>query len=163
MVCRLAGGCGTGVFTVQDGQVAPGELQLAGRNAHTVHHPESVSTQLSGLGRLGASPGSRALEAVRPAAHVAVFGREVSTGNVQHGVGVQITAVVPQVAERDALGVAQQPGCFMIEGSRPLLELAHPQKDSEAPALRAEPGTIGDLPVAGLASLGPGCQIAASK
>ena len=105
---------------------------------------------------------SATLEAMGGAAGRTILHREIPAGDVEDGVDVEIALGPPQLAKRDLLGMPEQPGCLMIERGRPFLELADPQQDTEAAALGTEPATRGRRLSAGLASVGPGCQIAAS-
>ena len=49
-------------------------------------------------------------------------GREVPAADVQGGVHVQVAPAMPEIAERDALRVAEEPGGFVVEGGGPLIE-----------------------------------------
>jgi len=163
MVCGLTGGCGTGVFAVQHRKLAPRKPKLPRRNPHVLDHPELVAPELAGLGWLGPAPWRRPLEPMGPAASPAILGLEVTAGHVKHGVGVEVAVPLPQVAEGDVLGMAQQPGAFVIERRRSLVEATNAQQHAQAPTVRAEAGAGGHLSTMGLASLGSGCQIDASK
>ncbi len=135
---------------------------MPGSKAHIVHDPEPIATQLPLLGRPEPIARSPPLEAMGGAAGRAILHREVTAGDVEDRVHVQIAVGAPQLAKRDLLGVAKQPSRLMIKGGRSLLELADSQQHVEAAALGTESVTRRRYLSAGLASMGPGCQIAAS-
>ena len=63
---------------------------------------------------------------------------EKPAGHVEHGVHQEILPVPAEAGKRDALGVAHQPGSFVIERLLPLIEAADDQGNRQGTALRAE-------------------------
>jgi hypothetical protein len=57
---------------------------------------------------------------------------------MQHGIDVQFAVTGPHLAERDALGVAEQPGGLMIQGGNALFQRTDPEEHVERLALTAE-------------------------
>ena len=105
--------------------------------AHIIDHSEPIASQLPRLGGPWPSPRRASLEAMGGTAGRAILHREVAAGDVEDGINVKIALGPPEVAECDLLGMPEQPGCFMIEGGRPFLQLADPQQHSEAEIGRA--------------------------
>jgi hypothetical protein len=58
------------------------------------------------------------------AAGATVPGVEIPAGDVKDCVGIQVVLSSPEILERDALRVPQQPGRLVVEGGAPLLEPA---------------------------------------
>ncbi len=63
---------------------------------------------------------------------------QVPTGYLQHGVDVQVALTGPDLAEGDALGMAKEPGGFVVEGGYPLLQRADTQEHVEGPTVTAK-------------------------
>jgi len=103
-----------------------------------IHEPESTAANLPGLGR-SPGPGRRtAHEIVRHALRAASRFLEESAGHMQGRFHHQVSVLVVQAAEIHKLRVAEQPGRLVIEGVVALIQLADPQSDRQASALRAE-------------------------
>jgi hypothetical protein len=66
---------------------------------------------------------------------------QIATGDVQHRVHVEVAFAFPQLEEVDLLGMAQQPGSFVIQRVRTFFELADAKRDPKAAALGAETAT----------------------
>jgi hypothetical protein len=66
---------------------------------------------------------------------------QIATWHLQHGLDVQIALALPQLEEIDLLRVAEQPGGFVIERLRTLLQFADAQGDSKTSALRTQTAT----------------------
>ena len=66
---------------------------------------------------------------------------EKPAGQVEHGIHQEVLPVTVQPVKRDPLGMAHEPGGFVIEGLLPLVEAANDEGNREGPALRAETGT----------------------
>jgi hypothetical protein len=57
---------------------------------------------------------------------------------VKHGIDVEFSLILPQIVKRDSLGVAYQPGGFVVEGSSPFLQGAYAEGDWHRAALAPE-------------------------
>jgi hypothetical protein len=57
---------------------------------------------------------------------------------VKDRVGIQVAFVGPEVLERDAVGVPQEPGRLVVEGGPSFLERADAEQNAEALALSAQ-------------------------
>jgi hypothetical protein len=99
---------------------------VAGGETHIIHDPELITSQLARLRRSGPVVRGAPLEAVSGTAGRAILHHEIPAGDVEDGIDVEVALVPPELAERDLLGMPEQPGCFMIEGGRPFFDLADP-------------------------------------
>jgi hypothetical protein len=73
---------------------------------------------------------------------------QVSAGNMEDGVHIQFTLILPDIGECDMLGVAQEPGGFVIERGGPLFEGTNSQEHGNGSALGSQPltgGCCGDV------------------
>ena len=120
--------------------VAGVEVKVPVGQLHAVHDPEAIAPQLPRLSRPPRGPAAFGpVESVRTAPGPPVGGAfQVATGYLQHGVDVQVAVTGPDLAERDALGVAEQPGGLVVEGGDALLQRPDPEEHVERLALTAE-------------------------
>ena len=62
----------------------------------------------------------------------------MATGYMKHGVDVEFALAGPYLAERDAFGVAQEPGSLVIQRGRAFFEGADAEQHFERLALAAK-------------------------
>ena len=60
---------------------------------------------------------------------------------MEDGVHIQFALILPDIGECDMLGVAQQPGGFVIEGGGPFFEGTDSQEHGNGSALGSQPLT----------------------
>lgn len=63
---------------------------------------------------------------------------EMLATHMQYGVDEQVDSLTPQPLEADPFGVAEEPGCFVVNRIGPLLQGADSKDDPDFLALRAE-------------------------
>jgi hypothetical protein len=69
---------------------------------------------------------------------IAIF-LEMLAGDVDHDVGVEVFAIIPQARELHAFGVPEQPRGFVVEGG--IVEGADMERDPEGAAVPAQAAT----------------------
>jgi hypothetical protein len=126
---------------------------------HVVYDAEPIAAQPARLIDGGALLGQRAIEAVRHAVPPAVASLQVPARHVEHRLDIEVSSALPQLAERDVLGVAKKPSRLVVEGGLPLVERADPEGYLELPAMCAEAGAGRRGVTATLASAIMRCQI----
>jgi hypothetical protein len=141
---------GTGVGPGQDGKGTPGRLKGSNRHFPILDDHESVLSHPSGLLFSPGPAGSRTREAVSLAPAGGAIPVEITAGDVEHGVHVQLAFIFPDFVKCDVLGVPDQPGGFMIQGSVPFFQRTNPKNDGDTATLGAERlAGRGDEPFAG--------------
>jgi hypothetical protein len=63
---------------------------------------------------------------------------KIPAGHVEHRVDIQLTLVLPEIVEGDPLGMADEPGGLVVQGSGALFQGADPERDRYCAALGAE-------------------------
>ncbi len=101
-----------------------------------LHDPEPAATQAPWLVGSRRGPGQASPKAVQLAPGPVPFPLEKATPHVKDGLHVEIALPLPEPAERDVLGMAEQPGGLVIQRVHPFLEGADPECDRQCPALR---------------------------
>ncbi len=137
---------GTGVLCLHNGKArAAGRRRRWKRSAHStavLHHHEAVTFQPSPLLGLIHAPGRWTAETMGATLGKDALLPQISAAYVKHSVYVQLPFVLPDLRKRYVLGVANEPGGFMIQGGRSLFQRTDAEDDRQAAALRAE-GTAG--------------------
>jgi hypothetical protein len=121
MVGGFARGTRAGIHLAYDRELTFGTPELAVHQAHPIDYPKAVAAEHAWLSQSSPVPRRRPLEAMRRAKGASVVRGQVATGNVKHSIAVQIAVRIPQSAEGDPLGMAQQPGGLVVERGHPFI------------------------------------------
>jgi hypothetical protein len=135
VVGGLARGPGAWVALLENRELAPREHQLSIYHTHPLHQPEAVLAEQARLTQSGPVPRRPSLEAMRRAVGTPVFSNQIAAGNMKYGIAVQVALGVPESAERNALGVTQEPGGLVVERSHTLVETPDAKQNTETTAL----------------------------
>jgi hypothetical protein len=68
---------------------------------------------------------------------------QVTAGNMEDGVNIQFTLILPDLGECDMLGVPQEPGGFVIERGGPFFQGTDSQEHGDGSAVGPQPLTGG--------------------
>lgn len=96
--------------------------------------------------RRGGSPGERSAEAMGPApraAAIAGIGLEVPAGDSENGVDEELVPIPPELAEIEALGMAEKPGRLVVAGSGSVVQGGDAKDDAKTGAVGPEASTRG--------------------
>jgi hypothetical protein len=142
MVGRATGRACAGVSPVEHRELPGTGWGGGGEHAHSrptpIDHPEPVATEPPGLSPSQLGGECRIGESIEGATRTAGLGPKVSARDVKGRLGVQISAVRPDLAEGDLLGMSQEPRRLVVERGGPFLERTDPEGDPERAALAAQ-------------------------
>jgi hypothetical protein len=136
MVGGLAGGASAGVFLTQDREFALWTSELPDHEAQLVDQSEAIFAEAARLSRPRPVSGGWSLEPIGFTAGVSILGGQIPAGNVENGVGIQVSVRVPKVPEGDVLCMAEQPGRLVVKGGHAFFEIADAKQDTETAALK---------------------------
>jgi len=115
--------------------------QRPGDAAHSINHPKPTAAELSRLLDSTGAPWCGALESVRQALRLLALHLQVSARHVEGRLDVEVSLALPEVAERDVLGVPEKPRSLVVERGRTFLERADSKGDANALTLGTESRT----------------------
>ena len=135
---------GTRVLPLQNWQHPSRRAKGSDRGPAVVDHQEAVGTDTSRLlGPVGATRG-RPAKSMCGTLGEGPFPTQIPAWNVQGRLYVDLAFVFPDLGEGHVLGVADQPGGFVIERRRSVFQGPDPQCHGQASALRTEVTTRGN-------------------
>jgi hypothetical protein len=134
---RRAGIIGT-IPVCQNRQAAGRERERSNRVLALLDDYEPVAAELERLRVPLRTAGRGAGKAMCPAARGSSLLVQIATRDVQHRLDVQVAFSLPQLQEINVLRVAEQPGGFMVERLRALLQLADAKGHPKTLALGPE-------------------------
>ena len=115
-VIRRAACCeGTRVSATQDREASRWWREGPNPGPPILYNKEAIAGKPSRLLGSPGSTGQGTVEAVGSTPRFGTFSSKVPAGHMQHGIDVELTPVLPEIVERDALGVPDQPGGLMVQ------------------------------------------------
>jgi hypothetical protein len=115
VVRRPAGRQRAGITAAQHRKVSGRRRQPAHGRAAVFHDHKPVPAQSPGLVRVARASGSGSPVTVGGAFSFRAVAAQIPAGDMKHGVDVQLSLILPQIVERNSLGVADQPRRFVVK------------------------------------------------
>jgi hypothetical protein len=136
-----AGGEGARVSGAEYGKAVGRQRKRPNCGSAVLHDHKAIAIQSAGLFGPVGSPGNRPLETVGGTLSRGALVMQISAGNPQHRVHVQLALILPEVVKRDVLSVSDEPGGLMVEGGSAFLQWTDPKCYGNSPALGAQSAT----------------------